>query len=87
MKKNRMIRLCAAACAALGVLLLPVAGMSIEVQAAEIIATVQGKVMEGTTSQLLLLDTSDGKMEIIMVLLMRIAATNRATAPMPPNIA
>lgn len=64
MKKNRMIRLCAAACAALGVLLLPVAGMSIEVQAAEIIATVQGKVMEGTTSQLLLLDTSDGKMEI-----------------------
>lgn len=64
MKKNRMIRLCAAGCAAFGLMLLPVTGMSMEVQAAEIIATVQGKVMEGTTSEMLLLDTSDGKMEI-----------------------
>lgn len=64
MKKNRMIRLCAAGCAAFGLMLMPVAGMSMEVQAAEIIATVQGKVMEGTTSELLFLDTSDGRMEI-----------------------
>lgn len=64
MKKNRIACLCGAVCAAFGLMLLPVAGMSIEVQAAEIIATVQGKVMEGTTSELLLLDTSDGKMEI-----------------------
>lgn len=64
MRKNRMARLCAAGCAAFGLMLLPAAGMSMEVQAAEIIATVQGKVMEGTTSQILLLDTSDGRMEI-----------------------
>ena len=64
MKKNRIACLCAAGCVAFGLMLLPVAGMSMEVQAAEIIATVQGKVMEGTTSQLLLLDTSDGRMEI-----------------------
>lgn len=64
MKKNRIACLCAAICAAFGLMLLPVAGISMEVQAAEIIATVQGKVMEGTTASLLLLDTSDGKMEI-----------------------
>ena len=64
MKKNRIARLCAAGCAAFGLMLLSVAGMSMEVQAAEIIATVQGKVVEGTTSQILLLDTSDGRMEI-----------------------
>ena len=62
MKKNRISCLCAAVCVASGLMLLPMAGM--EVQAAEIIATVQGKVMEGTTSELLFLDTSDGRMEI-----------------------
>lgn len=64
MKKNRMARLCAAICAAFGLFLLPAAGVSMEVQAAEIIGTVQGKVMEGTTSSMLYLNTSDGKMEI-----------------------
>lgn len=64
MKNKKVARLCAAVCAALGLLLLPVAGAGMDVQAAEIIATVQGKVMEGTTSELLFLDTSDGKMEI-----------------------
>lgn len=62
MKKNRIACLCAAICAAFGMLLLP--GVSIKVHAAEIIATVQGKVMEGTTSSMLYLDTSEGKMEI-----------------------
>lgn len=64
MKKNRIACLCAAICVAFGMLLLPMPGVSMEVQAAEIIATVQGKVMEGTTSSLLYLDTSEGKMEI-----------------------
>ena len=62
MKENRISCLCASVCAAFGLMFLPVADM--EVQAAEIIATVQGKVMEGTTSELLFLDTSDGRMEI-----------------------
>lgn len=64
MKKNRIACLCAAICAAFGMLLLPVPGVSMEVHAVEIIATVQGKVMEGTTTSMLYLDTSDGKMEI-----------------------
>lgn len=64
MKKNRTAFLCAAICMAFGMLLLPMPGVRMEVQAAEIFATVQGKVMEGTTSKLLFLDTIDGKMEI-----------------------
>lgn len=62
MKKNRIVCLCAAICVAFGMLLLP--GVSMKVHAAEIIATVQGKVMEGTTTSMLYLDTSGGKMEI-----------------------
>lgn len=62
MKNRKMAQFGAGICAALGLLLSPVAG--IKVQAAEIIATVQGKVLEGTTSELLFLDTSDGRMEI-----------------------
>lgn len=62
MKKNRIACLCAAICVAFGMLLLP--GVSMKVHAAEIIATVQGKVMEGTTSNMLYLDTPQGKMEI-----------------------
>lgn len=64
MKKNRIACLCAAICVAFGMLLLPMPGVRMEVHAAEIIATVEGKVMEGTTSGLLFLDTVDGKMEI-----------------------
>lgn len=64
MKKNRIACLCAAICAVFGMLLLPASGVSMEVHAAEIIATVQGKVMEGTTSSMLYLDTPQGKMEI-----------------------
>jgi len=51
------------ALAACGMLLAP-AGAKLKVQAEEVIATVQGRVMEGTTAKLLYLDTSDGKMEI-----------------------
>lgn len=62
-KYKRTARLSMAALAACGVLLAPAAA-KMEVHAAEIIATVQGKVMEGTTARLLYLDTSDGRMEI-----------------------
>lgn len=64
MKKYKgAARVCMTALAACGMLLAPAAA-KMEVQAEEIIATVQGKVMEGTTAKLLYLDTSDGRMEI-----------------------
>ena len=62
-KYKRSARLCMTALAACGMLLAP-AGAKLKVQAEEVIATVQGRVMEGTTAKLLYLDTSDGKMEI-----------------------
>lgn len=62
-KYKRSARLGMAALAACGMLLAPVAA-EMEVRAAEVIATVQGKVMEGTTAKLLYLDTSEGRMEI-----------------------
>lgn len=64
MKNKRGMQLYAAILAACGLLLLPTPAPKMNVQASEIIATVQGKVMEGTTAKLLYLDTSDGKMEI-----------------------
>lgn len=64
MKNRRGIRLYTAILAACGLLLIPAPAPKINVQASEIIATVQGKVMEGTTAKLLYLDTSDGRMEI-----------------------
>lgn len=60
-KYKRSAKICMTALAACGMLLAPA---RMEVQAEEVIATVQGKVMEGTTAKLLYLDTSDGKMEI-----------------------
>lgn len=62
-KYKRTARLSMAALAACGMLFVP-AATGLEVQAEEVIATVQGKVMEGTTAKLLYLDTSDGRMEI-----------------------
>lgn len=62
-KYKRTAKLCMTALAACGLLLAP-AVTGLEVQAEEVIATVQGKVMEGTTAKLLYLDTSDGRMEI-----------------------
>ncbi len=62
MKKHRIVQWCMALCMALGLLILPAARM--DAQAAEVIATVRGTVMKGTTSQLMYLDTSSGKMEV-----------------------
>ena len=62
MRKGRIARIAMAVCLTLGMILYP-AGLS-KVQAAEIIATVQGTVMSGTTAELLKLSTEDGKMEI-----------------------
>ena len=61
---GRKARLCTAAFAACSMMLMPAAGTGLRAQAAEVIATVQGKVMEETTSKILFLDTSEGKMEI-----------------------
>lgn len=63
-KYKRYVRLCMAALAACGLLLLPSSAPKLDVQAAEVIATVEGRVMEGTTAKLLYLDTSGGRMEI-----------------------
>lgn len=63
-KYKRWARLSLAALAACGLLLLPALAPKMDVQAAEVIATVQGKVMEGTTAKLLYLNTESGKMEI-----------------------
>ncbi|MDE5716091.1 MAG: hypothetical protein K2I53_00475, partial [Lachnospiraceae bacterium] len=62
-KYRRPAKLCMTVLAACGLLFAP-AETKLEVQAEEIIATVQGKVMEGTTAMLVDLHTSDGNMEI-----------------------
>lgn len=62
MKKHTIAKCCAVICFAMGVLVIPVSRM--QVRAEEIIATVQGNVMEGTTKGLLKLATKDGNMEI-----------------------
>lgn len=64
MKNRRIAGFCAAVCAVCGLLLLPAANIGMEAQAAEILATVEGKVVSGTTASLLFLDTSSGRMEI-----------------------
>lgn len=61
---KRLVRLGLTTLAVCDLLLLPPAVPKMNVQAAEIIATVQGKVMEGTTAGLLYLNTESGKMEI-----------------------
>ena len=62
MKKRKIWRTGLTLCLAIGMLLAPAASM--RAQAAEVIATVYGSVMSGTTSDLLLLSTNEGKMEI-----------------------
>ena len=62
MKKNSMIKRCIALCLALGMIMIPT--NMITVHADEVIATVTGSVQKGTTPDLLLLSTSDGRMEI-----------------------
>lgn len=62
MKKYRMVNICLALCLVLGIIMIPV--NRITAQAGEVIATVSGTVLKGTTSDLLFLSTSDGRMEI-----------------------
>lgn len=62
MKKYRGIKICAVVCLILGMFLVP--ANRLEAQAAEVIATVKGKIMEETTPDLLYLSTSDGVMQI-----------------------
>lgn len=62
MKKNRMIKRCIAFCMALSMIMIPT--NLITAHADEVIATVSGSVQKGTTSDLLILSTKDGRMEI-----------------------
>ncbi len=62
MKKHKMIHWLLGLCLVWSLLIIPAGRM--DVQAAEIIATVRGTVLKGTTSQLMYLDTSSGKMEV-----------------------
>lgn len=62
MKKERIGKLCMIFCLILGIMAVP--ANLLTVQAEEVIATVQGKVLMGTTSELLKLSTQDGNMEI-----------------------
>lgn len=62
MKKRRTTNICLAFCLALSMLLIP--ANSIMARADEVIATVSGTVRTGTTSDLLLLATPEGNMEI-----------------------
>lgn len=64
MKRCKITKKWITACLVLGMLLLPV--NPLKVQAAEVMATVEGTVLSGTTSSLLLLSTKEGKMEIKM---------------------
>lgn len=62
MKRNKFAKLCLTACLACSIAVAPV--NSLEIQAAEVIATVQGTVASGTTSDLLRLSTKEGEMQI-----------------------
>lgn len=62
MNRKRIAKTCLAICLALSMIMIP--ANQLKVQAAEVVATVEGTVLSGTTSELLLLSTKDGKMEI-----------------------
>lgn len=62
MKHKTFLKLCTTLCLSFGMLLSPVS--LFQAQAAEVIATVEGTVMSGTTSELLKLSTKEGDMEI-----------------------
>lgn len=62
MKNKKIFNLCTTLCLTLGLTMTPAS--LFQVQAAEIIATVEGTVMSGTTSELLKLSTKEGDMEI-----------------------
>ena len=60
MKKIRIARVLAVVCFTLSVLIVSVSKLN--VQAVEAFATVSGTVLSGTTTDLLLLSTKDGRM-------------------------
>lgn len=62
MKNIKIFKLCTALCLTLGLTLTP--DNLFQIQAAEVIATVEGTVMSGTTSEILKLSTKEGDMEI-----------------------
>ncbi|MDE7132866.1 MAG: hypothetical protein K2O65_13885 [Lachnospiraceae bacterium] len=62
MKKQMIAKLSLIGCLVIGALMFP--GSKMTVHADEIMATVQGKVMAGTTTDLLKLSTKEGNMEI-----------------------
>lgn len=62
MKKWKVTRICMTICLIVGMVVMPVS--QLKVQAAEVIATVYGTILSGTTSDILLLSTKEGKMEI-----------------------
>lgn len=62
MKRGRIIKICMMACLIFGMVIIPV--NRLKVQAAEVIATVQGTIARETTSEMLHLSTKEGKMEI-----------------------
>lgn len=64
MKKLSFPKICMTVCLSLGLGFF--AFSPVTVRAAEVIATVQGKVLSGTTADLLLLNTDQGNMEIRM---------------------
>lgn len=63
MGKYRIVKLYMALCLAVGVFVLPANRLGVQASAA-VVATVQGTVMAGTTSDLLKLSTKEGDMEI-----------------------
>lgn len=62
MKGHKIARICMVMCLVLGMVMMPV--NVLKVQAAEVIATVQGTILSGTSSDLLKLSTKEGNMEI-----------------------
>ncbi len=64
MKRYGIAKICMMICLMFGMVMIP--ANQVKVQAAEIVATVQGTVLTGTTSDLLKLSTKEGNMEIKM---------------------
>lgn len=62
MGRDKIAKLCMAVCLLLAIVLFPAS--QLKVQAAEVVATVEGTVLSGTTSELLFLSTNEGRMEI-----------------------
>lgn len=62
MKGHKIVTICMAMCLVFGMILTP--GNKLNARAAEVIATVQGTILSGTSSDLLKLSTKEGNMEI-----------------------